>query len=112
MMWMPRTRSLARNWGGLVYIQYQTEAGATVGATRTDVDEDRAEQATELPEQALEVLEARGWDREALAELAGDDDLSPQVQDKLDEMPSCYDAYLEANTVSDALPGPKLGTER
>lgn len=87
--------------GGLVYVQYETEDGGIVGATLTDVDEDRAAQATELPEQALEVLEVRGWDREALAELSGDDDLSPQVQAKLEEMPSCLDDYLEANTVSD-----------
>ena len=82
---------------GLVYVQYETEAGATVGVTRDSVDEELAGQTSELPEQTVEVLEVRGWDRDSLAELSSGDELSPPVQEQLDEMPSCFDDFVEAN---------------
>ena len=83
---------------GLVYVQYETEAGDTIGVTRSDVDRARAELTSELPEQALEVLEVRGWDSDSLAELSSGDELSVETQELLDEMPSCLDDYIAANT--------------
>ena len=83
---------------GLVYVQYETEATGTVGVMRSSVDREQAELISELPEQALEVLEVRGWDSDSLAELSGGDELGVETQELLDEMPSCLDDYLAANT--------------
>jgi hypothetical protein len=50
-----------------------------------------------LSDEALQVLELRGWDEDALRELEAEGSLSPQIAAQLDEMPSCLDDLRERN---------------
>jgi hypothetical protein len=71
------------------------------------LDHGLAQSSPGLSQQALQVLEARGWDEEALEELHGDEALSPETAARLEAMPSCLEALQER---SDAASGPSFGS--
>jgi hypothetical protein len=81
--------------GGLVYIRYDIADEATEVRIQPGLDHDRAQSSPGLSQQALQVLEARGWDEEALEELHGDGALSPETVARLEAMPSCLEALRE-----------------
>ena len=76
--------------GGIVHIRYETEDGLEV-RNQHGLDHRRAQVAEGISEQARRVLEVRGWSEEALAELSGPQQLSPEVAALLEAMPSCLE---------------------
>jgi hypothetical protein len=93
--------------GGLVYIRYDIADETTEVRIQPGLDHDGAQSSPGLSQQALQVLEARGWDEPALEELHGDGALSPETVARLEAMPSCLEALLER---SDAGSGPSFGS--
>ena len=80
--------------GGIVHIRYETEDGLEV-RNQHGLDHQRAQVADGISEQAHRVLETRGWSEEALSELSGPQQLSPEVAALLASMPSCLEELRE-----------------
>ncbi len=87
----PEQAVVCRELGAdIVHIRYETEDGLEV-RNQHGLDHQRAQGAEGISEQARRVLESRGWSEEALAELSGRQQLSPEVAALLEEMPSCLE---------------------
>lgn len=93
--------------GGLVYIRYEPADGSTEVRIQPGLDHELAQSSPGLSEEALEVLELRGWDEEALEELHDEGPLTSETEARLEEMPSCLEALRER---SDADSGPGFGS--
>lgn len=93
--------------GGLVYIRYETADATTEVRIQPGLDHELAQSSPGLSEEALEVLELRGWDEEALEELHGEEPLSPETEASLEAMPSCLEALRERG---DADSEPSIGS--